>query len=80
MLKIDVSDNELEVLHQRCSHLLTWIEKLSEVNVVGVGEYSHSHLESFVREDIPKNPESKSDLMNNSVNNDFFIVPNVFSC
>ena len=69
-----------EIMAQQCSHILAYMDKLSEIDTSGIEPlYSPVEHEIFFREDIAYRRCTRSSILNDAPVTDgqFFIVPRI---
>lgn len=80
LARIAIKDNEVDALTKEMNKILTFMEKLNELDTDGVEPLVYMNEETNVwREDIAKNEISVEDGLKNSAvhNESFFLVPKI---
>lgn len=80
LARIEIKDNEVENLTKEMNKILTFMEKLNELDTEGVKPLVYMNEESNVwREDVAKNEISVKDGLKNAAlhNERFFMVPKI---
>jgi aspartyl-tRNA(Asn)/glutamyl-tRNA(Gln) amidotransferase subunit C len=80
LARIEVPDSDLEPLAKELSNILTWIEKLNEVEIDGVEPMtSVVEMDLRRREDVVNDGDRAEDVLANAPERegDFFVVPKV---
>lgn len=80
LARIEIKDNEVDALTQEMNKILTFMEKLNELDTDGVEPLVYMNEEANVwREDIAKNEISVADGLKNAAlhNESFFLVPKI---
>jgi len=80
LARIEIKDNEVDTLTQEMNKILTFMEKLNELDTDGVEPLVYMNEEANVwREDIAKNEISVADGLKNAAlhNESFFLVPKI---
>jgi aspartyl-tRNA(Asn)/glutamyl-tRNA(Gln) amidotransferase subunit C len=80
LARIEIKSDEVEQLSEGLQQILTWMEKLNEVNTTGVEPLRHMSTElNALREDRIRNQMARQEAMANSPDpdNQFFRVPKV---
>ncbi len=80
LARLEIKEDEAEKLMQDMSEIITWVEKLNEVDTTGVEPLTTmSHELNNVREDIPQPHLPHEDALRNAPQKDqaFFKVPKV---
>ncbi len=80
LARLEVKAEDEERLLNDLSEILTWVEKLKEVDTEGVEPLSHMSREiNLFREDLASNNLNRKDALKVSPqhNGEFFIVPKV---
>lgn len=80
LARIEIKSDEVEQLSEGLQQILTWMEKLNEVNTTGVEPLRHMSTElNALREDRIRNQMARQEAMENSPDpdNQFFRVPKV---
>jgi aspartyl-tRNA(Asn)/glutamyl-tRNA(Gln) amidotransferase subunit C len=80
LARIEIKDNEVDTLTKEMNKILTFMEKLNELDTDGVKPLVYMNEEVNVwREDVAKNEISVEDgLRNSAVHNErFFLVPKI---
>ncbi|MFN0256314.1 Asp-tRNA(Asn)/Glu-tRNA(Gln) amidotransferase subunit GatC [Pedobacter ureilyticus] len=80
LARIEIKDNEVDTLTKEMNKILTFMEKLNELDTDGVKPLVYMNEEVNVwREDVAKNEISVEDgLKNSAVHNErFFLVPKI---
>lgn len=80
LARIEIKDNEVDSLTQEMNKILTFMEKLNELNTDGVQPLVYMNEEANVwREDVAKNEISVTDGLKNAAlhNESFFLVPKI---
>ena len=81
LARINVSEQDLDVLADELSKIVGWVEQLDEVNTEGVPPMS-STVENIVlrqRDDVVTDGDCKSDILKNASQTDkgYFVMPKV---
>lgn len=82
LAKLKLTEEESNRLQHDLNHILTWVEKLSEVNTEGVEPLISPCQEINVwREDEPAQPLEREKAMGNApqADNPFILVPKVIT-
>jgi len=80
LARIEIKSDEVEQLSEGLQQILTWMEKLNEVNTTGIEPLRHMSAEmNALREDRIRNQMARQEAMENSPDpdNQFFRVPKV---
>lgn len=80
LARIEIKDNEVDHLTEEMNKILTFMEKLNELDTDGVKPLVYMNEEANVwREDVAKNEISTVDGLKNSAvhNENFFLVPKI---
>ncbi len=80
LARIEIKDNEVDHLTKEMNKILTFMEKLNELDTDGVAPLVYMNEEANVwREDVAKNEISVADGLKNSAvhNENFFLVPKI---
>lgn len=80
LARIEIKDNEVENLTKEMNKILTFMEKLNELDTDGVKPLVYMNEEANVwREDVAKNEISVKDGLKNAAlhNERFFMVPKI---
>jgi len=80
LARIEIKSDEVEQLSEGLQQILTWMEKLNEVNTTGIEPLRHMSAEmNALREDRIRNQMARQEAMANSPDpdNQFFRVPKV---
>lgn len=80
LARIEIKDNEVEHLTKEMNKILTFMEKLNELDTEGVKPLVYMNEEANVwREDVAKNEISVKDGLKNAAlhNERFFMVPKI---
>lgn len=80
LARIAIKDNEVDALTKEMNKILTFMEKLNELDTDGVEPLVYMNEETNVwREDIAKNEISVEEGLKNSAvhNESFFLVPKI---
>ncbi len=80
LARIEIKENEVDTLTQEMNKILTFMEKLNELDTEGVKPLVYMNEEANVwREDVAKNEISTKDGLKNSAvhNESFFLVPKI---
>lgn len=80
LARIEIKSDEVEQLSEGLQQILTWMEKLNEVNTTGIEPLRHMSAEmNALREDRIRNQLARQEAMANSPDpdNQFFRVPKV---
>ncbi len=80
LARIEIKDNEVENLTKEMNKILTFMEKLNELDTEGVKPLVYMNEETNVwREDVAKNEISVKDGLKNAAlhNERFFMVPKI---
>lgn len=80
LARLNIKPEEEEKLLKDMSEILTWVEKLNELDTEGVEPLTHMTLETNVlRKDEPKTTISQAEALKNAPARDdhFFKVPKV---
>ncbi len=80
LARIEIKDNEVENLTKEMNKILTFMEKLNELDTEGVKPLVYMNEEANVwREDVAKNEISVKDGLKNAAlhNERFFMVPKI---
>lgn len=80
LARIEIKDNEVEHLTKEMNKILTFMEKLNELDTEGVKPLVYMNEETNVwREDVAKNEISVEDGLKNAAlhNERFFMVPKI---
>jgi len=80
LARIEIAENEVEALQVDMSKILTFMEKLNELDTTGVAPLVYMNSEVNVwREDIVKQEITPADGLKNAAvhNKDFFMVPKI---
>lgn len=80
LARIEIKDKEVDTLTQEMNKILTFMEKLNELDTDGVEPLVYMNEEANVwREDIAKNEISVADGLKNAAlhNESFFLVPKI---
>jgi aspartyl-tRNA(Asn)/glutamyl-tRNA(Gln) amidotransferase subunit C len=80
LAKLRFADDEKEALREEMQKMVSFVEKLNELDTEGVEPLTHmSHVVQSPREDIAKKEYSKSDGLKNALVKDehYFLVPKV---
>lgn len=80
LARIEIKDSEVDALTQEMNKILTFMEKLNELDTEGVEPLVYMNDETNVwREDVAKNEISVEDGLKNSAvhNESFFMVPKI---
>jgi len=82
LAQLEVEDNERESLKNDMNAILKWVDKLKEIDTVGVEPlvYMSSEINN-VREDVVNNQLLKEEALKNApdADGDFFRVPKVIN-
>lgn len=80
LARIEIKDNEVENLTKEMNKILTFMEKLNELDTEGVKPLVYMNEEANVwREDVAKNEINVKDGLKNAAlhNERFFMVPKI---
>jgi len=80
LARIEIKDNEVDHLTKEMNKILTFMEKLNELDTEGVKPLVYMNEEANVwREDVAKNEISVKDGLKNAAlhNERFFMVPKI---
>ncbi|MCU0358150.1 MAG: Asp-tRNA(Asn)/Glu-tRNA(Gln) amidotransferase subunit GatC [Cyclobacteriaceae bacterium] len=80
LARLEINEAEAEKLMQDMSEIITWVEKLNEVDTTGVEPLTTmSHELNSMREDVPQPHLPHEDALRNAPqrNDAFFKVPKV---
>lgn len=80
LARIEIKDTEVDNLTQEMNKILTFMEKLNELDTTGVKPLVYMNEEANIwREDIAKNEISAADGVKNAAvhNERFFMVPKI---
>ncbi len=80
LARIEIKDNEVDALTVEMNKILTFMEKLNELDTTSVKPLVYMNEKANVwREDIAKNEISTIDGLKNAAahNDDFFFVPKI---
>ncbi len=80
LARIEIKDNEVDHLTKEMNKILTFMEKLNELDTEGVKPLVYMNEEANVwREDVAKNEISVEDGLKNAAlhNERFFMVPKI---
>ena len=78
LARIEIKDEQVDTLTQEMNKILTFMEKLNELDTTGVKPLVYMNEEANVwRQDVAKNEISTADGLKNSAvhNENFFLVP-----
>ena len=80
LARLNIDDSKKDMMKQDLSEIITWMEKLSEIDTSGVEPLTNMSREvNRYREDIAGRPMDKKTALNNAPDHDdeFFKVPKV---
>lgn len=80
LARIEIKENEVDALTKEMNKILTFMEKLNELDTDGVKPLVYMNEEANVwREDVAKNEISVADGLKNAAlhNESFFLVPKI---
>jgi len=80
LARVNIDDYKREKMKKDLSEIISWMEKLQELDTTGVEPLTNMSNEvNRWREDVPGNPMDRSTAINNSPlhDNKFFKVPKV---
>lgn len=80
LARIEIKENEVDTLTQEMNKILTFMEKLNELDTDGVKPLVYMNEEANVwREDVAKNEISVADGLKNAAvhNESYFMVPKI---
>lgn len=80
LARIHLPENAKPAMKKDMEQILTWMEKLKEVEITGVEPLIHMSQEvNILRPDTPVNPSTGNQRLEGSIHTDetFFLVPKV---
>ncbi len=80
LARLKVSEQEIQPMCDKLSHILDWVELLKEVNTDQVEPMTSVHVESMpIREDVVNDGKIEKDILQNGPETQFdmFVVPKV---